>query len=96
MLPENVQGRDGLVKIYYDKLCPLELRRETIEVMCQVHWEIVEGHGACYCSCVAYRRLVRRMLLNRASKLKTERDEKSDSDVEEEVRGSDVAGEKET
>jgi len=96
MLPENVQGRDGLVKIYYDKLCPLELRRETIEVMCQVHWEIVEGHGACYCPCVAYRRLVRRMLLNRASKLKTERDEKSDSDVEEEVRGSDVAGEKET
>jgi len=79
-----VQGPNGPVKIYQDKLCSLELRRLAREVMCQVDWEVAEDNIACNRPCVVYRRLVRRMLLEKADELEAEEeDEESDSDVEE-------------
>jgi len=80
-----VQGPDGPVKIYQDKLCSLELRRLAREVMCQVDWEVAEDNIACNRPCVVYRRLVRRMLLEKAEELEAEEeDEESDYDSEEE------------
>lgn len=52
--------------------------------MCQVDWEVAEDNIACNRPCVVYRRLVRRMLLEKADELEAEEeDEESDSDVEE-------------
>jgi len=79
-----IEGPNGPVKIYQDKLCSLELRRLAREVMCQVDWEVAEDNIACNRPCVVYRRLVRRMLLEKADELEAEEeDEESDSDVEE-------------
>lgn len=80
-----VQGPNGPVKIYQDKLCSLELRRLAREITCQMDWEVAEDNIACNRPCVVYRRLVRRMLLEKADELETEEDdEESDSDVKEE------------
>lgn len=91
-----VQGPNGPVKIYQDKLCSLELRRLAREVMCQVDWEVAEDNIACNRPCVVYRRLVRRMLLEKADELEAEEeDEESDSDVEEEEELESEAGDEE-
>lgn len=94
-----VQGPNGPVKIYQDKLCSLELRRLAREVMCQVDWEVAEDNIACNRPCVVYRRLVRRMLLEMADELEAEEDDEEsdyDAEVEEELESdSDVKEEKE-
>lgn len=91
-----VQGPNGPVKIYQDKLCSLELRRLAREVMCQVDWEVAEDNIACNRPCVVYRRLVRWMLLEKADELEAEEeDEESDSDVEEEEELESEAGDEE-
>ncbi len=64
--------------------------------MCQVDWEVAEDNIACNRPCVVYRRLVRRMLLEKADELEAEEeDEESDSDVEEEEELESEAGDEE-
>lgn len=78
-----VQGLNGPIKIYKDKICALELRRLAEEVLYQVDWEGLEENIACNRPWFVYRRVVLRMLLEKADELEVEeKDEESHSESE--------------